>query len=86
MIAAGDKVKILDFVLAKALADETQSVDSSQSPTLTEAMTRPGVILGTAAYMSPEQAQCQRADARSDIFSFGLVLHEITEREEGVRR
>jgi eukaryotic-like serine/threonine-protein kinase len=53
MIAEGDKAKILDFGLAKALADETQSVDSSQSPTLTEAMKPPGVILGTAAYMSP---------------------------------
>jgi len=55
MMTEGDKVKILDFGLAKALAEETQSFDSSHSPTLTEAMTRPGVILGTAAYMSPEQ-------------------------------
>ena len=52
MITEGDRVKILDFGLAKALSDELQNVDSSQSPTLTEAMTRPGVILGTAAYMS----------------------------------
>jgi eukaryotic-like serine/threonine-protein kinase len=77
MIAEGDKVKILDFGLAKALADETQSVDSSQSPTLTEAMTRPGVILGTAAYMSPEQAKGKAVDKRADIWAFGVVLYEM---------
>ena len=76
MITAGDKVKILDFGLAKALADETQSVDSSQSPTLTEAMTRPGVILGTAAYMSPEQAKGKAVDKRADIWAFGCILYE----------
>ena len=76
MITAGDKVKILDFGLAKALADETQSVDSSQSPTLTEAMTRPGVILGTAAYMSPEQAKGKSVDKRADIWAFGCILYE----------
>jgi serine/threonine protein kinase len=76
MIAAGDKIKILDFGLAKALSDETQSVDSSQSPTLTEAMTRPGVILGTAAYMSPEQAKGKTVDKRSDIWAFGCILYE----------
>ena len=76
MITAGDKVKILDFGLAKALSDETQSVDSSQSPTLTEAMTRPGVILGTAAYMSPEQAKGKSVDKRADIWAFGCILYE----------
>jgi serine/threonine-protein kinase len=76
MIAAGDKVKILDFGLVKALADETQSVDASQSPTLTEAMTRPGVILGTAAYMSPEQAKGKTVDKRADIWAFGCILYE----------
>jgi serine/threonine protein kinase len=76
MITAGDKVKILDFGLAKALSDETQSVDSSQSPTLTEAMTRPGVILGTAAYMSPEQAKGKAVDKRADIWAFGCILYE----------
>jgi Tol biopolymer transport system component/predicted Ser/Thr protein kinase len=76
MLAAGDKVKILDFGLAKALADETQSVDSSQSPTITEAMTRPGVILGTAAYMSPEQAKGKSVDKRADIWAFGCILYE----------
>jgi serine/threonine protein kinase len=76
MITEGERVKILDFGLAKALADETQSVDSSQSPTLTEAMTRPGVILGTAAYMSPEQAKGKTADRRADIWAYGCILYE----------
>ncbi len=76
MITEGDKVKILDFGLAKALSDETQSIDSSQSPTLTEAMTRPGVILGTAAYMSPEQAKGKSVDKRADIWAFGCMLYE----------
>ncbi len=76
MITEGDRVKILDFGLAKALSDETQAVDSSQSPTLTEAMTRPGVILGTAAYMSPEQAKGKAVDKRADIWAFGCILYE----------
>src|SRR5512139_2701094 len=76
MITEGDKVKILDFGLAKALADEIQRVESSHSPTLTEAMTRPGVILGTAAYMSPEQAKGKTADKRADIWAFGCILCE----------
>ncbi len=76
MITEGEKVKILDFGLAKALAGETQSVEASQSPTLTEAMTRPGVILGTAAYMSPEQAKGKAVDKRADIWAFGCILYE----------
>jgi serine/threonine protein kinase len=76
MITTGDKVKILGFGLAKALADETQSVDSSRSLTITEAMTRPGVILGTAAYMSPEQAKGKAVDKRADIWAFGCILYE----------
>ena len=76
MIAEGDKVKILDFGLAKALSEETQSIDSSQSPTLTETMTRPGVVLGTAAYMSPEQAKGKVVDKRADIWAFGCMLYE----------
>jgi serine/threonine protein kinase len=76
MITAEEKVKILDFGLAKALSDDTQSIDSSQSPTLTEAMTRPGVILGTAAYMSPEQAKGKSVDKRADIWAFGCILYE----------
>jgi serine/threonine protein kinase len=76
MITSEEKVKILDFGLAKALSDDTQSIDSSQSPTLTEAMTQPGVILGTAAYMSPEQAKGKSVDKRADIWAFGCILYE----------
>ena len=71
------KVKILDFGLAKALEAETPVTDFSQSPTLTEEMTRAGVILGTAAYMSPEQAKGKPVDKRADIFAFGAVLYEL---------
>jgi len=71
------KVKILDFGLAKAFEDEIPAADISQSPTLTEEMTRAGVILGTAAYMSPEQARGKAVDKRSDVFAFGCVLYEL---------
>ena len=71
------KVKILDFGLAKAFEDEIPASDISQSPTLTEEMTRAGVILGTAAYMSPEQARGEEVDKRTDIFAFGCVLYEL---------
>jgi len=71
------KVKILDFGLAKAFEGETSVTDISQSPTLTEEMTRAGVILGTAAYMSPEQAKGKPVDKRADIFAFGAMLYEL---------
>ena len=71
------KVKILDFGLAKAFEAEPPVTDISQSPTLTEEMTRAGVILGTAAYMSPEQARGEEVDKRADIFAFGAVLYEL---------
>ena len=71
------KVKILDFGLAKAFETEIPDADISQSPTLTEEMTRAGVILGTAAYMSPEQARGKPVDKRADIFAFGAVLYEL---------
>jgi len=71
------KVKILDFGLAKAFEAEAPVTDISQSPTLTEEMTRAGVILGTAAYMSPEQARGKPVDKRADIFAFGAVLYEL---------
>jgi serine/threonine protein kinase len=76
MITGEEKIKILDFGLAKALSDDGQSIDSSQSPTITEAMTRPGVVLGTAAYMSPEQAKGKAVDKRADIWAFGCILYE----------
>src|SRR5437764_13131989 len=70
-------VKVLDFGLAKALADEVETADYSNSPTLSMAATRQGVILGTAAYMSPEQAKGKSADRRADIWAFGVVLYEM---------
>ena len=69
-------VKVLDFGLAKAL-DPSPEGDPSQSPTLTAAATQMGVIMGTAAYMSPEQAAGESVDKRSDIWSFGVVLFEM---------
>jgi len=71
------KVKVLDFGLAKAFADEPEATDPSGSPTLSVGPTRAGVILGTAAYMSPEQARAKRLDKRTDIWSFGCVLYEL---------
>jgi serine/threonine protein kinase/WD40 repeat protein len=70
------QVKILDFGLAKALEGEVPDSSLSQSPTLTNAATQAGVILGTAAYMSPEQAKGKAVDKRADIFAFGAVLYE----------
>ena len=69
-------VKVLDFGLAKAL-DPTPEGDPSQSPTLTAAATQMGVIMGTAAYMSPEQARGKPVDKRADIWAFGVVLFEM---------
>ena len=69
-------VKVLDFGLAKAL-DTTPQGDPSQSPTLTAAATQMGVIMGTAAYMSPEQARGKPVDKRADIWAFGVVLYEM---------
>ena len=69
-------VKVLDFGLAKAL-DPHPEGDPSQSPTLTAAATQMGVIMGTAAYMSPEQARGKVADKRADVWAFGAVLFEM---------
>jgi serine/threonine-protein kinase len=71
-------VKVLDFGLAKTLDSQSIGPDASQSLTITSpAMTEMGVILGTAAYMSPEQAKGKPADKRSDVWAFGCVLYEM---------
>ena len=69
-------VKILDFGLARAV-EETGQADLTQSPTITAAMTGQGVVLGTAAYMSPEQARGLEADRRADVWAFGVILFEM---------
>jgi serine/threonine-protein kinase len=75
-ITPDEKVKVLDFGLAK-LADERGSSSLTMSPTLTAHATHAGVILGTAAYMSPEQARGKLVDRRTDIWAFGCVLFEM---------
>src|ERR1700730_15500885 len=71
------KVKVLDFGLAKAFAGDAASDDPSNSPTLSAAATMQGVILGTAAYMSPEQARGKACDKRTDVWAVGCVLYEL---------
>ncbi len=71
------KVKVLDFGLAKAFESQASQASLSQSPTISMAATMQGVILGTAAYMSPEQAKGRQVDKRTDIFAFGAVLYEM---------
>ncbi len=72
------RVKILDFGLARAFVGETAEEENLEnSPTITAAMTGGGVILGTAAYMSPEQARGKKVDRRADIWAFGVILFEL---------
>jgi serine/threonine-protein kinase len=76
-LAPDGKVKVLDFGLAKAFESDSPSGSPSMSPTMTSAGTRVGMILGTAAYMSPEQARGRPVDKRADIWAFGCVLYEM---------
>jgi len=77
MITPVGTVKVLDFGLAKAADETASSGDPTNSPTLTISPTRAGMILGTAAYMSPEQARGKTVDRRADIWAFGVVLYEM---------
>jgi predicted Ser/Thr protein kinase len=76
MITPAGVVKVLDFGLA-AVAQSSDPSDPANSPTLTISPTRAGMILGTAAYMSPEQARGKAVDKRADIWAFGVVLFEM---------
>ena len=76
-ITPAGQVKVLDFGLAKAFDSENAEGDASNAPTLSAGSTRVGMILGTAGYMSPEQARGIPVDKRSDIFSFGSLVYEM---------
>ncbi len=76
-ITPDSKVKVLDFGLAKIFSDDRTDAALSQSPTLLSAASTPGMILGTAACMSPEQARGKTVDKRTDIWAFGIVLFEM---------
>jgi eukaryotic-like serine/threonine-protein kinase len=76
-LTTDEKVKILDFGLAKAMAEDSSVSSISDSPTLTTPATRAGMLLGTAAYMSPEQARAKSVDRRADIWAFGCVVYEM---------
>ena len=77
MITPEGVVKVLDFGLASVLSRDREGADPVNSPTLTISPTRAGMILGTAAYMSPEQARGKAVDKRADIWAFGVVLFEL---------
>ena len=86
MMTTDDRVKVLDFGLAKALETEAVMPSPDQSPTMTlGAVTQLGVVLGTAAYMSPEQAKGRPADKRSDLWAFGRVTRRDADRQTRVR-
>jgi serine/threonine-protein kinase len=76
-IKADGTVKVLDFGLAKAVEGSMASETSSNSPTMSMAATKVGIVLGTAAYMSPEQARGKPVDKRADIWAFAVVLYEM---------
>lgn len=76
-ITEDEQVKVLDFGLAKVLEEPSANSNVSESPTVLYQGTQTGFILGTAAYMSPEQAKGKRVDKRTDIWAFGCVLYEL---------
>jgi serine/threonine-protein kinase len=85
-VRADGFVKVLDFGLAKALdATPSSSTDAMNSPTLTVRATQMGLIVGTAAYMAPEQARGKAVDRRADIWAFGVVLYEMLSGERAFK-
>ncbi|MGA2212638.1 MAG: protein kinase [Bryobacteraceae bacterium] len=77
LVTPGGVVKVLDFGLAFVESRDRETADPNNSPTLTVSPTRAGMIMGTAAYMSPEQARGKQADKRADIWAFGAVFYEM---------
>jgi serine/threonine-protein kinase len=77
MVSGNGQVKVLDFGLAKAFTADPKQTAVGHSPALSLAMTQQGLVLGTAGYMSPEQASGQATDQRADIWAFGVVLYEM---------
>ncbi|HEY7671783.1 MAG TPA: protein kinase [Gammaproteobacteria bacterium] len=77
MVLPNAQVKVLDFGLAKAFSGNPNEASPAHSPALSMAMTQQGLILGTAGYMSPEQASGQATDQRADVWAFGVVLYEM---------
>jgi eukaryotic-like serine/threonine-protein kinase len=76
-VTADGTVKVLDFGLAKAMSDDVAEINMANSPTLSMAATQAGIILGTAADMSPEQAKGKPVDRRADVWAFGVILYEM---------
>jgi len=85
-ITNDERVKILDFGIAKLSADPASSHPDISEDATRRVLTNPGVVMGTVGYMSPEQVRGEKADHRSDIFSFGAILHEMLTGRRAFKR